>query len=122
MGGIVSYVKNTNDAVPDTCTYCNKEFAHDEEVFEFYPHEAGGYCIFAPRFRTDYSCKQCAYKTCESCGSEKIRYGFIECTECGTTHCYNNTDMKYENNPMLRDLVLCPKYAKCVGKRKREDN
>ena len=120
MGGEVSYVKNTNHEVPDNCKYCDKKFDQDKEVFEFYPHEAGGYCIFAPRDGIDYSCSKCAYKVCESCKKEKFRHGFIECVDCEITHCWNNTDMCYEGNPMLGHLDLC-RAKNCMTNRKRDD-
>ena len=86
------------------CTYCGKK---ENDCMEFFPHERGGYCIFMPRDKVDYACKECAYKKCECCGVEQIRYGFIECKKCKKVHCYNNTDMKYENNPFLSNLKLC---------------
>lgn len=113
MGGVISHIKNTNYAIPDNCTYCNKLFEDDEEVFEFYPYEHGGYYIFVPMFKTDYSCKQCAYKTCKLCGLEKIKYGFIECKICNVIHCHNNTDLKNKDDPVIRNLKLCKKHKRC---------
>lgn len=86
------------------CTYCGKE---TNELTEFYPHEAGCYCIFMQRFKTDYACDDCAYKKCELCGEKQIRFAFIECKKCDKVHCYNNTDMKYEGNPCLAKIKLC---------------
>lgn len=119
MGGETSCIKNTNPEIPDNCKYCDKRFDPEEEVFAFFPHEGGGYCIFAPRDVTDYSCRNCAFKTCESCKTEKIRYGFIECMDCGIVHCWNNTDMKYNGNPMLANLELCDSMN-CEINRKRK--
>ena len=85
-------------AEPKNCTYCHSDL---KTFVEFYPHEAGGYCIFAPRSDTHYSCESCAFKKCEYCNEELPKYMFIECTKCNKTHCYNNTDMRYENNPAL---------------------
>lgn len=89
---------------PKKCTYCNKEFGVNEDIFEYFPHEGGGYCIFMPRNTVDYSCKECAYKTCEFCKVERNRHSFIECKGCNKTHCFNNTDMTYKNNPFLDKL------------------
>jgi len=96
--------RNNGDSFPEKCTYCDKEM---NKCIEFFPHEAGGYCIFAPRNEIDYACPDCAYKKCEDCGTEQIRYGFINCDKCNKVHCFNNTDMIYENNPALEHLKLC---------------
>jgi hypothetical protein len=32
---------------------------------------------------------------------------FKECEKCQKTHCFNNTDMIYPNNPALRGYTLC---------------
>lgn len=90
--------------MPTICSYCNNK---TNKPVEFYPHESGGYCIFMPRFKTDYACQDCAYKTCEDCGEKQIRFAFIECNKCKKIHCYNNTDMRYENNPFLKNVKLC---------------
>jgi hypothetical protein len=89
---------------PQKCTYCGK---HISDAIEFYPHESGGYCIFMPRYKTDYACDNCAYKKCEVCNVIQIRYAFIECDKCGIVHCYNNTDMVYRNNLFLKNVKLC---------------
>ena len=88
------------------CDYCNKHLELSQAT-EFYPHEAGGYCVFMPRDKTHHACKECASKVCSDCGKEQPRFAFIECKKCKKTHCYNNTDMKYEGNPFLQPLKLC---------------
>lgn len=104
MGSVNVYEKDNIEDNPTNCTYCNKQLT---KFVEFYPHEAGGYCIFAPRSETDYACEECAFKKCECCGKEQVRFGFTECNKCNKTHCFNNTDMKYEGNPALGNLELC---------------
>ena len=94
------------------CTYCGQKSA---EMVEYYPHEEGGYCIFAPRNEIEYACNKCANKKCESCNVERPRYYFIDCEKCGKTHCYNNTDMKYEGTPLEKSVKLCDLYKGCGG-------
>uniref|UniRef100_A0A6C0CBK9 Uncharacterized protein n=1 Tax=viral metagenome TaxID=1070528 RepID=A0A6C0CBK9_9ZZZZ len=97
----------------ENCSYCD---AKDVPIHqEYYPHEAGGYCIFAPRSETEYACKDCASGICEFCNTKQPRYGFIDCKQCSKRHCYNNTDMKYEGNPFLSDLLLCNAHKCCKG-------
>jgi len=103
MGTAEVHERNT-DGEQMNCTYCNK---HLDTYFDFFPHEAGGYCIFAPRSEIDHACKECAFKICECCGKEQVRFAFIECKPCNKTHCFNNTDMKYEGNPFLENIILC---------------
>lgn len=63
--------------------------------------------FFAPRDDTDYACESCSFKTCEDCGEKLPKYMFLECDKCNKTHCFNNTDMTYDNNPMLKQYNLC---------------
>ena len=86
------------------CTYCDKV---TDSLTQYYPHESGGYCIFLPRNGIEYACDECTKKKCEMCGKERIRWAFIDCGKCKKTHCFNNTDMKYENNPFYDKIVLC---------------
>ena len=103
-------LSDSDEIIPDECTYCGKQ---TKKLIEFFPHEAGGYCIFAPRNIIEYACSDCSHKRCELCNTMQIRFGFIDCDKCGKTHCYNNTDMKYENNPFLSKIKLCDAYKKC---------
>ena len=65
MGTKVFTADETSD-----CTYCGKQ---DVKVKYYYPHEAGGYCIFAPRNKTDKACLECSHKKCFLCG--EIQFG-----------------------------------------------
>ena len=107
MGTKVFTADETSD-----CTYCGKQ---DVKVKYYYPHEAGGYCIFAPRNKIDKACLECSHKKCFLCGEIQPRYAYIDCKQCGNIHCYNNTDMKYENNPALKHIVLCDAIISCNG-------
>ena len=89
---------------PNKCTYCGKE---TDNLMEFFPHEAGEYCIFAPRYSIDYACEDCSYKHCKKCNTKQIRFAFIECESCNITHWFNNTDMRFENNGFLSGIKLC---------------
>lgn len=117
MGNINTYEKDNIEDEPTNCTYCQEKL---KTYSEFYPHESGGYCIFAPRSDTDYACPECAVKRCEDCGNELPRYLFLDCKLCEKTHCFNNTDMIYDNNPMLNCHKLCD--ARNCGYNIHEDN
>lgn len=104
MGGVNVYEKDNVDDEPKHCTYCTEKLM---TFSEFYPHEAGGYCIFAPRDDTNYACETCAFKNCADCGKKLPRYMFLDCNLCGKVHCFNNTDMTHDNNPMLSGYGLC---------------
>lgn len=104
MGQINVYEKENIGDEPHLCTYCQQKLV---KFIEFYPHEAGGYCIFAPRHDIDYACESCAIKECEDCGNKLPKYLFSDCSKCEKVHCFNNTDMVYENNPMLSGYDLC---------------
>lgn len=110
MGQVNTYEKTGEAGEPDNCTYCGKQL---KIWSEFYPHEFGGYCIFAPRNETDYACQECSFKDCESCGKKLMRFAFIECEKCEQTHCFNNTDMIYKGNHFLEPLGLCDKRFCC---------
>lgn len=104
MGGVNTYEKENIEDEPKQCTYCQEKL---KIYSEFYPHESGGYCIFAPRSEIDYACQACAFKKCADCGKELPKFLFIDCEQCRKTHCFNNTDMTYDNNPMLKQYELC---------------
>lgn len=104
MGQIEVYEKENIEDEPHQCTYCQEKLT---KYVEFYPHEAGGYCIFAPRNDIDYACESCAFKECEVCNKKLPKYMYINCSKCNKVHCFNNTDMKYEGNPMLSEFDLC---------------
>lgn len=89
---------------PENCAHCDQSIT---KAYIFYPHEKGHYCIFAPREGTEFVCEDCAFKECEDCGEKQPRFAFIECKSCKKTHCFNNTDMKYEDNPFLDGINLC---------------
>jgi len=42
------------------CTFCKSQNVMIE--CEYYPHEGGGYCIFMPRSKIEYACKDCNAK------------------------------------------------------------
>lgn len=104
------------EEITETCSFCG---TYTTIAREYFPHEAGGYCIFAPRDEIEYACKKCVKGVCEFCGAKHPRFCFIDCDECGKRHCFNNTDMKYENNPFLSDYVLCEAYKKLKYKSSR---
>lgn len=104
MGNISIYEKENVEDEPKECTYCQEKLM---TFSEFYPHEAGGYCIFAPRNETNYACPSCTTKKCEDCGIELPRWLFLDCQSCKKVHCFNNTDMVYDNNPFLNGYNLC---------------
>lgn len=43
MGSVNVYEKENAEDEPINCTYCKEKLT---TYSEFYPHEAGGYCIF----------------------------------------------------------------------------
>ena len=99
------YYEENNEKPPINCTYCNCKFEAKDNIYEYFPHEAGGYCIFAPRSTIDYACTTCAHKSCTNCSNTQLpRYAFIDCTKCNKTHCFNNTDMK---DIALQQMNLC---------------
>lgn len=104
MGNVEVFEKENIEDEPKQCTYCQVNL---KTYSEFYPHEAGGYCIFAPRSEIDYACQTCSFKKCADCGKELPKYLFLDCDLCQKTHCFNNTDMTYDNNPMLNGYGLC---------------
>lgn len=107
MDSVTVYERAGMEDEPENCTYCTSRLRIKDTFVEYFPHEAGGYCIFMPRSETDYACEICAFGTCECCNVKQPRFGFIKCEKCNKTHCFNNTDMVYENNPFLRTMILC---------------
>ena len=86
------------------CNFCKKD---SENLYEYYPHKSGGYCIFLPRNETYYAYDECNLRTCEVCGLKQVRTACIACQNCKKVHCFNNTDMIYENNRFLKNIRLC---------------
>lgn len=95
--------KNDTDDI-QRCTYCK---GTSVKFLEYFPIESGGYSMFAPRDNTEYACELCAFKNCDDCGKKLPRSMFIDCNLCKKIHCFNNTDMKYDNNSMLLRYELC---------------
>ncbi len=58
----ISAQESSDEPVSGICTICTYCGIETKELIEFFPHESGGYCIFMPRYKTEYACEQCAYK------------------------------------------------------------
>lgn len=104
MGGMISRGQGT-------CTFCG---VSGVQVDEYYPHEKGQYSLFVPDKHIELACSSCSYIRCSCCLEKQPRFGIINCEKCGTYHCYNNTDMVYENNPILSFLSFCDKHKNCT--------
>lgn len=102
--GCVNSKKVEEDIKPLSCSYCD---TIEEDYDEFYFDESGLYSLFAEKEYVKYACKLCAYKPCDDCGKVLPRSMFIDCKLCKKTHCFNNTNMNYDSNPVLSRYELC---------------
>ena len=76
------------------CDICHQKMT---SCAEYYPHEQGGYCFFAPRDIIYRVCIDCVTETCADCGKELPLHLCVDCKGCNKIHCWNNTDIKYQN-------------------------